>query len=148
MQLLDFRFRYREWTYVDCATNERKEVCYPFVPCVLSSDGRTSGPVEGLLDSGSDGVVVPRPIADFLGLELERAEPIRVVGSRVERYRSSISISLGRAGRLCGPIRDVEVSVLEGGDTPIILGRNPIFRLYKIAFIEAERRFEMVPYKK
>lgn len=146
MKLLNFRFKYKRWTFVDCATDERKEVFYPLVPCIFSSDRISSGPIEGLLDSGSDGIVLPRRIADYLELDLEKAEPIRVVGSRTNRYRSRISISLGRAGRLCGPIKNIEISVLESDDTPIILGRDPIFKLYKITFIEPEYRFEMAPY--
>jgi hypothetical protein len=147
MQLLDFRFKYKRWTTLDCSTNERREIFYPFVPCIISSNNGIKIPVEGLLDSGSDGIVLPRRMAGFLGLDLKKAEPLRVPGSRANRSITKVSISLGRAGRLCSPIEDVEASVLEGDDTLLILGRNPIFKLYRITFIEPEYRFEMTPYR-
>ena len=87
-------------------------------------------------------------IAKYLNLELKRASPMKVVGSEVPCYTSTLSITVGRAGRYCGPIKDVEVSVPEDDDTPLILGRDPFFKLYIITFIEAEQRFEMIPYKK
>lgn len=56
-------------------------------------------------------------------------------------------MTIGRAGRICEPINDIKVSVLEGDDTPLIIGRDPIFKLYRITFVEAENRFEMTPYR-
>jgi len=81
-------------------------------------------------------------------MKLEKASPIRVVGSKIDRYSSTASITLGRAGRLSEPIKDVKISITEGDDPPIILGRDPIFKLFKIIFVEPEYRFELIPYSK
>ena len=104
--------------------------------------------MDGLLDSGSDGVVLPKSLADYLGLELKTAEtPMRVADGRsVDRYISRASLTIGRAGRHCDPI-DAEVTVPKEGRSPILIGRDPIFRLFIITFIEAKRRFEMKPYR-
>lgn len=104
--------------------------------------------MEGLLDSGSDGVVISRRLADYLEMKLEKASPIRVVGSKIDRYSSTASITLGRAGGLSDPIKNVRISITGGDDPPIILGRDPIFRLFKIIFVEPEYRFELIPYSK
>lgn len=103
--------------------------------------------MEGLLDSGSDGVVVPRGIADYLELELKPAEtPMRVAdGKSVKRFISKVYLTIGRGGRYCDPI-EAEVSIPAEGDPPILIGRDPIFRLFVITFVEAEKRFEMKPY--
>jgi hypothetical protein len=148
MTLLKFRFDYRRVDGINRTTGETFQRFYPFLPCKLGHGGRTTAPTEGLLDSGSDGVVLPIEVARYLKLELEEASPMQVVGrADIKRYVSRATLTLGRAGRYCSPIRDVEVSVPAEGDTPIILGRKPVFELYRVTFVEAERRFEMDPYR-
>jgi hypothetical protein len=114
----------------------------------MSSSKKSSPLIEGLLDSGSDGVVIPRSLADYLDLQLKpAARPMRVANGRdVQRYTAKASITLGRGGRCCGPI-DAEVSVPAEGDPPLLIGREPIFRMFVITFVEAERRFEMRSYR-
>jgi len=58
---------------------------YPFVPAVISSGPKIAPPIEGLLDSGPDGIVIPLFLAMSLGLVLEVSEPMKVVGRVVER---------------------------------------------------------------
>lgn len=67
-------------------------------------------------------------------------------GKDAQRYTARASITLGRGGRCCDPI-DAEISVPAEGDPPVLIGREPIFRLFVIAFVEAEKRFEMKPYR-
>jgi len=104
--------------------------------------------IEGLLDSGSDGIIIPRSLATYLDLELKpAAKPMRVANGRdVERFTARANITLGRGGRCCDPI-GVEVSIPVEGDPPVLIGREPVFRLFVITFVEAERRFEMRPYR-
>ena len=117
------------------------------IPCTISSSRKKSPLIEGLLDSGSDGIVIPRSLADYLDLHLKpAARPMRVANGRdVERFTAKASITLGRGGRCCDPI-DTEVSVPAEGDPPLLIGREPVFRLFVITFVEAEKRFEMKPY--
>ena len=71
----------------------------------------------------------------------------KVVGGIVDSYKSKALIIMGRGNRVCPPI-EVKVKIPAKGDTPIIIGREPIFELYRITFIEAEKYFIMEPYKK
>ena len=121
---------------------------HPIIPLIISSKEKRTAQTEGLLDSGSDGIVIPRGIADYLGLELTPAErPMMVANGRsVKRFTSRATLTLGRGGRHCDPI-EAEVSVPAEGNPPILIGREPIFRLFTITFVEAERRFEMKPYR-
>lgn len=146
LRLIDYSFRYKTVHGRDKKTGELVTRHYPFVPAVISSGAKTAPPIEGLLDSGSDGIVIPLFLARSLGLELEKYEPMKVVGRMVERYRSKAAITLGRAGRFCDPLLDVPVNIPMEGDFPIIFGRTPIFELFRITFIEAEHRFTMEPY--
>lgn len=157
MKLVDFRFNYKRSTtlspstgqpILDAQTGRPLEVFHPVIPLIISSEKKRSPPMEGLLDSGSDGVVLPRGIADYLGLELKPSEtPMRVAdGKSVKRYISKAYLTIGRGGRYCDPV-EAEVSMPAEGDPPILIGRAPIFRLFVITFIEAETRFEMKPYR-
>lgn len=157
MRLLDFRLNYKRTTVAHTSTEKSiagartvktAEFFHPVVPLTVSSGTTRSPPMDGLLDSGSDGVVLPKSLAEYLGLELKAAEtPMRVAdGKSVERYVSTANLTIGRAGRYCDPI-SAEVTVPAEGRPPILIGRNPVFRLFVITFVEAEKRLEMKPYR-
>jgi len=127
-------------------TGEELTRFYPNLPAVLSSRTKRTQPLEGLLDSGSDGIVIPLSTAKYLELELVKEEfPMEVVGRRVDRYKSKLSITIGRGGNYCSQIDDIEVNVPVEGDTPILFGRNPVFELFLITFNEKEKKFTMKP---
>ena len=156
-KLLDFSFDYRKnialnpktkRPILDPATGRPLEVFHPMMPCVLSSSSKKSPLIEGLLDSGSDGIVIPMGLAKYLGLDLRSSpRPMRVANGRdVERLTAKAFITLGRGGRCCDPI-EVTVSIPADGDPPVLIGREPIFRLFVVTFVDAEKRFEMKPYR-
>jgi hypothetical protein len=155
-KLVGFRFNYKRSVALDPSSNapvlDRKtgkpmEVYHPMVPCVFSSAHKKSPQIEALLDSGSDGIVMPRALADYLDLRLETSsDPMRVADGRsIRRWTTKASLTIGRGGRQCDPV-EVDVSVPEEGEPPILIGREPVFRLFVITFAEAERWFEMRPY--
>ena len=156
-KLVDFQFNYRKTIalnpttrapILDANTGKTLEVYHPIIPFVISSEKKRGSQTEGLLDSGSDGIVIPKGLADYLSLDLKLADrPMMVANGRsVERFTSKASLMIGRGGRYCDPI-EVEVSVPAEGNPPILIGREPIFRLFVITFVEAEKRFEMNPYR-
>lgn len=156
MRLVGFRFNYKRTValdpatgrpVIDKATGKPLEVYHPVIPLVISSSRMRSRPTEGLLDSGSDGIVIPRRLAEYLELDLRPAErPMRVANGRsVERLVSTATLTIGRDGRFCDPIR-AEVNVPSDGNPPILIGRVPVFKLFVVTFVEAEKRFEMKPY--
>jgi hypothetical protein len=145
-RLIDFFFRYKTVHGRDKKTGEMLTRHYPYVPAIISSGSKSAPPIEGLLDSGSDGIVVPLFIAKSLEIDIEECEPMKVVGRLVERYRSKATITLGRAGRFCDPLPNVPINIPKEGDSPIIFGRTPIFELFRITFVEAEHWFTMEPY--
>jgi len=158
MSVIDFQFNYKrsitidrltQRPILDAASGTPLEVFHPFIPCVISSEKRRSRSTEGLLDSGSDGVVIPRTLAEYLELDLEPAsEPMMVAdGRNMERFVSKIMLTIGRGGRYSDPI-EVEASVPAKGNPPVLIGREPVFRLHTITFVEAEKRLEMNPYRK
>jgi len=156
VKLVGFRFNYKRTVALDRVTRapildprtgKPIEVFHPMVPCIIASENKTSPQIDALLDSGSDGIVIPKMLADYLGLRLKQSDkPMRIANGRsIRRLTTRAYIAIGRGGRRCDPI-EIEVSVPEEGDPPILIGREPVFRLFVITFVEAEKWFEMKPY--
>ena len=71
---------------------------------------------------------------------------MNVVGFEdVKAYEAAVKLVIGGA-RCTDPI-PVTVRIPARGDTPTLIGRDPIFMLYEITFIEAERKINMIPYQ-
>jgi hypothetical protein len=145
-RMVDFFLRYKSVSGRDTATGEIITRFYPCVPATLTVASTSSMTVEALLDSGSDSIVLPLQLARDLKLELEKASPMKVVGHMVDRFRSKVDITIGRAGHYFETLKDVEVSIPAKGIAPVIFGRKPVFEFFRITFVEAELRFTMEPY--
>lgn len=147
MALPKFVFRYKKQVITDPVTQQRVDYYTPMLPCVLDWQGKRTPHTEGLLDSGSDGIVLPLGVARFLDLRLEEfPRPMKVVGREVPRYSARANLTIGRGGR-SHTFSDIEVAVPTKGETPIILGRNPVFKVYKVTFVEPELKFVLDPYE-
>ncbi len=145
MKPLEFAFGYKKQIAIDKETKEEIIRYYPMVPCTLDWKGKRSKLTDGLLDSGCDGVVLPLSLAKFLELDLVLEEkPMKVVGGEAKRYKSKANLTIGRGGRYVS-FPNVEVSIPTEGDTPVLIGREPVFKPYEITFIESKRRFIMKP---
>ncbi|MDI6887320.1 MAG: retropepsin-like aspartic protease [Candidatus Thermoplasmatota archaeon] len=115
------------------------------LPCRFEWKGKKTPIIDGWLDSGADSIVLPLAIAKYLGLELQDASPMRVVGGSVERFESIVDLTIGRAGRFTS-FPNVKVSIpKKEDDTPVLLGRDPIFDNYNISFFGKEKKFTMRP---
>jgi predicted aspartyl protease len=156
MKLIPFHINYKKGIAIDPITKKPVldektgkplEVFHPLIPLVFSSPAKETRPTEGLLDSGADGIVIPKGLADYLELEMKPSDkPMRVAnGSSVQRFTSKVTVKIGRGGRFSDPF-EADVSIPVEGNPPILIGRDPIFKLFIITFVEAERRFEMKPY--
>ena len=142
-----FVFRYKEQLVTNPRTGAQETYHSPLLPCVLEWRGKRSPQTEGLLDSGSDGVVLPLGVARYLDLDLRPVEaPMQVVGTAVPQYVARVDLTIGRAGRF-HTFADLEVSVPREGETPIIIGRRPVFEVYRVTFVEPELKFVLDPYK-
>lgn len=147
MKLLKFVFNYKKFIVKDEGTGKEITKYYPMVPCKFSWKDKNSPIIDCLLDSGSDGNVIPLKLAEYFGLNLIPDDtPMKVVGGEVKRYKAKLDVTLGRGGRIIS-LSNVDVAIPIEGKTPFIIGRNPIFELYEITFIESEKKVIMKPYK-
>jgi len=145
---LRFVFKYKIQEVTNPDTGSVEMYSYPVLPCTIGRRGRRTSPTEGILDSGSDGLVLPMGIAKVLELELRDEEkPMRVVSHEVPRFSALIDLTIGRGGRYF-TFRDVKASIPKEGDTPILIGRDPVFRLYRVTFDDSESAITLEPFRK
>jgi hypothetical protein len=106
---------------------------YPIVPIKFHYKGKRTPIIEALLDSGGDFIVIPMPIAQYLGLELEEAGDIDTAGGTAPLFKSIIDITIGKNERAAS-YKNNQIHVSTRSDIPVLLGRNPIFEDYEITF--------------
>ena len=56
---------------------------YPIIPVKFYYKDKKTPFIEALLDSGGDFIVIPMPIAEYLGLSLENAGEVDTAGGAV-----------------------------------------------------------------
>ncbi|MBI2667875.1 aspartyl protease family protein [Candidatus Woesearchaeota archaeon] len=98
--------------------------------------------IIGLLDSGADYSVIPKDMAEILGLDLSsKSEEIGGIGGNVKAIKTKmkINISKGRENYtfLIG-VYAVEDDMKD--DFPILIGREDFFDKFKITFIESKKK--------
>ena len=106
---------------------------YPIIPVRFRNNERKTPLIEALLDSGGDFIVIPLPIATFLGLQLEQACDVDTAGGTTSLYKAKVDMAIGKEKyHTLYPQKEIHVSTRE--DIPVLLGRNPLFEDYEITF--------------
>jgi hypothetical protein len=106
---------------------------YPVVPVKFYYDGKDTPIIDALLDSGGDFIVIPMPIAKFLGLKLKKAGSVDTAGGATVLYKATLSMIIGSKEQTV-TYPDIEIHVSARNDIPVLLGRQPIFEDYEIIF--------------
>ena len=147
MQLLRFTYRYVQVPVYDAIGAEKSKSYLPMIPCQFRLGERTTSLLYGLLDSGSNCILVTKAVSEELGLEPREAPPVIGVGGRTSRGIAEVDIRIGSHGRFT-ELKNVEVSVLLDSKTiPVILGQDPIFKFYDITFSDSDLKVTLNPYK-
>ena len=136
-KLSKFTFRYKQG----------EENNYPLIPLKFSWKGKESPLIEGLLDSGSDQILIPRGLAKYLGLPLEKQKKsMRVAGGSRRWFKSKVDFAIGRGGREV-TFKNRSIAVIDSDDCPVLVGRDPLFKEYEIIFREFNNQFILNPPK-
>jgi len=106
---------------------------YPILPVKFCSDGKETPFIDALLDSGGDFIVIPMPIARYLGLKLKRAGDVDTAGGTTTLFKASIHMIIGGKEKNV-TYSDLEIHVSDRDDIPVLIGREPIFEDYEITF--------------
>lgn len=120
------------------------EIKSPSIPVTLfGSGGRYQ--FIALLDSGADISVVPREVAELLGLDMSGPqEEARGIGGKVPAVETKIQVEVGRPHETYTFTIPVKVILTPSAESdqelPILLGRAGFFDEFVITFNQKEER--------
>jgi predicted aspartyl protease len=100
-------------------------------------------PIRAILDSGAHKIMMPKRIAEYLGLKLKPSgQPFGTAGGFKDGFIAKVEkVRIGRS--VLAEFEDVEIVVLDA-DTPVLIGRDPFFKRYVVIINEAERSIECI----
>jgi len=103
--------------------------------------------IDALLDSGGDFIVIPMPIARYLGLKMKKAGSIDTAGGTTSLFKATLSMIMGKRDRTA-TYKNIQIHVSARNDIPVLLGRHPIFEDYEITFKKQKNQLILNPVKK
>ena len=106
---------------------------YPLLPVQFVYKDRKTPVIAALIDSGGDSIVIPRAIAEFLGVNVEEAEIAKTAGGFTSIRRTKLKMIIGKDSEKI-EYNDVDVFVADSSDIPVLLGRDPLFEDFEITF--------------
>ncbi|MBS3077544.1 retroviral-like aspartic protease [Candidatus Pacearchaeota archaeon] len=93
-----------------------------------------------LVDSGADVSVIPKSIAELLGLNLAgEEEEASGIGGVVPAVESSVQIEIHKGHEHYSFVLPVKV-ILDDSDFPILLGREGFFDKFVVTFNQSEEK--------
>jgi predicted aspartyl protease len=136
---MNLSFRYKKVT---------GDIRRPIIPLQFNLKDGTPVTVAGLLDSGSDVILIPKDIAESLELNIsKKTNEIDGVGGKVKVAKSSIRVRLDDGKRVYRIPHTLEVNVQLSGNVfdDILIGRVPFFEEFIIEFNENAKRVRLRP---
>ncbi|MEA3343717.1 MAG: hypothetical protein U9Q92_06125 [archaeon] len=119
------------------------QIFRPMIPLILRKDDRHISTV-GILDSGSDFILIPKDIAEYLNLELQGDEEAEAIGGTINTKKSSIGLTVSD-GKNNIYLHNIPVEVLiQESLKEVIIGRIPFFTEFDILFRENSHRIELL----
>jgi len=112
---------------------------YPVVPVKFNYKNKVTPIIDALLDSGGDFIVIPMPIATYLGLKLKKAGSVDTAGGTTLLYKAELDMVLGKKEETV-TYSNLQIHVSTRNDIPVLLGRHPIFEDYEIVFKKKENK--------
>ena len=101
---------------------------------------------EGLLDSGATQLLIPKEIADGMGLKLGSIYAGYGAGGEFQYHVTEVNLIIGSGANATdlGKV-PAAVPVAENKFIPILIGRIPIWDFYQVIFEEFNQRLFLVP---
>ena len=119
---------------------------YPIVPVRFFYKEKKTPVIDALLDSGGDFIVIPMPIAKYLGLKMKGAGNVDTAGGETALFKSKLTMTIGKAEQTA-TYGNMEIHVSTRDDIPVLLGRWPIFEDYEITFKKQKNQLVLKTYK-
>jgi len=106
---------------------------YPIIPIKFIYKDKETPFIDALLDSGGDFIVIPMPIASYLGLKLKKAGSVDTAGGATNLFKTSLDMIIGKKNKRA-VYNNIQIHVSARNDIPVLIGRFPIFEDYEITF--------------
>ena len=118
---------------------------YPIIPVRFFYKEKKTPVIDALLDSGGDFIVIPMPIAKYLGLKMRRAGNVDTAGGEAALLKSKLTMIIGKMEQTA-TYGNLEIHVSTRDDIPVLLGRLPIFEDYEITFKKQKNQLILKTY--
>ena len=101
--------------------------------------------MEGLLDSGADAILLPKQVAEMIGLEPLNECDLSGITKKGKGYRTKIGFMLGVSKARCYDFGIIDtVFPAEESDIPILIGRTPLFDYFEVVFKQYDEKPKVV----
>ena len=118
---------------------DKSQIKTPSIPVTISGKGAKYDFIA-LVDSGADISVIPRSIAELLGLNLkEKMEEASGIGGIVPAIQSRVNLEINKGHEHYSFEIPIKV-IMNDTDFPILLGRAGFFEKFVITFHQAEEK--------
>jgi hypothetical protein len=123
------------------------EYCrYPVIPVKFYYKDKKTPFIDALLDSGGDFIVMPMPIAKYLGLKLKKAGTVDTAGGTTSLFKAILDMAIGKKNKIA-LYKSSQIYISARNDIPVLLGRSPIFEDYEITFKKQKNQLILKPIK-
>ncbi|UCF50153.1 MAG: aspartyl protease [Thermoplasmatales archaeon] len=119
---------------------------YPVIPVKFYYKDKETPFIDALLDSGGDFIVIPMPIARYLGLKIKKAGDVDTAGGTTSLFKAKLSMLMGNKKKNAA-YTNILIHVSGRDDIPVLLGRHPIFEDYEITFKKQKNQLLLKQYK-
>jgi hypothetical protein len=106
---------------------------YPIIPVKFYYKKKKTPLIDALLDSGGDFIVIPLPIATYLGLKLKKAGSVDTAGGAADLYKAKLNMTIIKRNKSF-TYKNILIHVSARNDIPVLIGRHPVFEDCEIVF--------------
>jgi len=131
---MSFHFKYKP-----VILKSGSKIYRPMIP--LRIKAKESFDALAILDSGSDITIIPKEIAEVIGVDYKNDNSISgISGFPIRAKEGKVSIEFGKGREIY--IFEIPVLVPEKENLAVIIGRLGFFEQFKITFDESQKRIE------
>jgi hypothetical protein len=112
----------------------------PFIPIFAHDINGKLVEITALIDSGADNIVIPKDLAQVLGLTMGEEFETAGVGGKTKVRRANFTFTI-KKGRESHTITAPSLVLLDNTqDVPVLLGRNGFFEEFEITFRQNDEK--------
>lgn len=118
-----------------------KEKKKPVIKLTFKGSNQTILDVIALLDSGADVSVIPKGLAEVLGLDFREKRTSKGIGGEIDVWNSSVNISMKGEHEPYKFLLPIQIA--NNDDIPPIIGREGFFNKFKIMIDEDNQKITL-----